>query len=173
MALYVHNTSNSNIGEMFIQGGLGIKHSDEIPANLSDYRLLIIGKDEACNPTAASSIRFCTEWGGAVIMGECPKYLAGSMDNLSSISEWFGAGTYGTDGICECCHRSSPGDGVVNLAAMWIFQALMMRLLSLTLIQKRPLFPIGQLTGESTRLSIVLVKVESSSCRRSWLFRRS
>jgi hypothetical protein len=100
MALYVSSgdSPNPNIDEIMIEHGLGIKHFIDIPSDLSDYSLLIISKDEVCNPLTAGYIRnFVLNGGGALIMGSTPKLLAGNTSNLSSIKDWFGAGTYGND----------------------------------------------------------------------------
>jgi YD repeat-containing protein len=101
MALYAPygDTSNPNIDEMLTQEGFGIRHSNDIPGDLSNYSLMILHRNEACSPSAAASIKSFVQYGGgAIIMGECPKYLAGNTEDLSSISDWFGAGAYGTDG---------------------------------------------------------------------------
>ena len=101
MALYAPygDTSNPNIDEILIQEGFGIRHSNDIPGDLSIYPLMIVDRNEACSPSTAASIKsFVQNGGGAIIMGECPKYLAGNTEDLSSIGDWFGAGTYGTDG---------------------------------------------------------------------------
>jgi hypothetical protein len=100
MALYVPSgdSPDPNIDEMPIQKGLGIKHFNEIPTDLSDYDLLIVSKYEACNSYTASCIKnFVQNGGGAIIMSSTPKFLAGNTNDLSSIRDWFGAGTYGND----------------------------------------------------------------------------
>ena len=65
IALYVPSadTPNPNIDEILIDEGLGIKHSDQILSDLSAYRLLVLSKNEACNPAKANSIeKFCSKW---------------------------------------------------------------------------------------------------------------
>jgi hypothetical protein len=104
MALYVPygDSPNPNIDQMLIWEGFGIKHSGEIPADLSNYDLLIVSKYEACNSTTANYIKdFVQNGGGAIIMSGTPALLAsqwGPTTDLSSIKDWFGAGTYGNDG---------------------------------------------------------------------------
>jgi hypothetical protein len=102
MALYVPSgdSPNPNIDEMLIEEGLGIKHSNEIPSDLTDYRLLILSKYEASNQTAADRIKnFVQNGGGAVIMSGTPNLLAGNLGgDLSYIKDWLGAANYGNDG---------------------------------------------------------------------------
>ncbi len=101
MALYVPsaNFPNPNIDEMLIQAGLGIKHFNAIPSDLSDYTLLIVSDDGACNSTTASYINnFVQNGAGAIIMSGTPALLAGNTVDLSTIRDWFGAGLYGNDG---------------------------------------------------------------------------
>jgi hypothetical protein len=101
MALYVHtdDSHNSNVDEMLIQAGLSIKHFDAIPSNLSDYDLLIVSDEGVCNSTTANSIKaFVQNGAGAIIMNGTPYPLAGNTTDLSSIRDWFGAGSYGNDG---------------------------------------------------------------------------
>jgi hypothetical protein len=100
LALYVPsgNIPNPNIDEILIENGLGIQHFDQIPSDLSDYSLVIVSKDEACDSTTANYIKnFVQNGGGAIIIGGIPKLLAGNTDDLSTISDWFGAGWYGND----------------------------------------------------------------------------
>jgi hypothetical protein len=106
MALYVPSGGipNPNIDEIMIKNGLSIKHSTTIPTDLtvlSDYDLLIVSDDGACNPTTANHIGLFLQYGGGVIlMGGTPNPLAGNTGNtgdLLSIIDWFGAGTYGND----------------------------------------------------------------------------
>jgi hypothetical protein len=100
-ALYVPsiNPRNPNTEEMLIQAGLGITHSTEVPGDLSDYNILILGEEGACRLTTAESIKnFVMTGGGAIIMNSTPRCLAGDTNDLSSIKDWFGAGSYGNDG---------------------------------------------------------------------------
>jgi len=100
LALYVpsEDTPNPNIDEIMIENGLGVEHSNVVPGDLSSYTLLIISKDEACNPGIANSIKtFIQTGGGAIIMSGTPRFLAGNTDDLSSIMDWFGGGSYGND----------------------------------------------------------------------------
>jgi len=100
LALYVPpgGMPNPNIDEIMIENGLGIKHDTAIPNDLSDYNILIVSDDGACNSTTANYISiFLQDGGGAILMGGTPNPLAGNTDDLSSISDWFGAGTYGND----------------------------------------------------------------------------
>jgi hypothetical protein len=100
LALYVPtaDSPNPNIDEILIENGFGIRHFNEIPSDLSDYTLLIVSKDEACNSITANYIKnFVQNGGGAIIIGGTPKLFAGNKDDLSSIKDWFGAGSYGND----------------------------------------------------------------------------
>jgi hypothetical protein len=101
MALYVPSggVPNPNIDEIVIENGLGIKHFNLIPSDLSNHDLLIVSDDGACNLTTANYIKnFVQNGGGAIIMGGTPSLLAGNTVDLLSISDWFGAGLYGNDG---------------------------------------------------------------------------
>lgn len=101
MALYVPSGGmpNPNIDEMLTQAGLSVKHFNAIPSDLSDYDLLIVSDNGACNSTTANYIRtFVQNGGGAVVMSGTPYSLAGDSADLSSIKDWLGAGLYGNDG---------------------------------------------------------------------------
>jgi hypothetical protein len=77
---------------------LGIKHDTAIPNDLSGYNILICS-DGACDSTTANYIDlFLQDGGSAIIMGGTPYLLAGNTGDLSLISDWFGAGSYGNDG---------------------------------------------------------------------------
>ncbi len=100
LALYIPsgNSPNPNIDEIMIENGLGIKHDTAIPNDLSHYNILIVSDDGACNSTTANYISiFLQGGGGAIIMSGTPNFLAGNTGDLSSITDWFGAGTYGND----------------------------------------------------------------------------
>ncbi len=96
MALYLTDTPNPNIEEILIQQGFGIHRSIEIPSNLNRYSLLILQK---CNSNQINNrIRdFIMGGGGVIVIGDCPKSLAGGIGDLSSIKEWFGALRYEND----------------------------------------------------------------------------
>jgi len=101
LALYVPSGGipNPNIDEIMVENGLGIKHFNAIPSDLSDYDLLIVSDNGVCNPTTADYIKnFVQNGAGAIIMSGTPRLLAGNIDDLSSIKDWFGAGLYGNDG---------------------------------------------------------------------------
>ncbi len=100
LALYIPsgNSPNPNIDEIMVENGLGIKHDTAIPNDLSDYNILIVSEEGACNPTTANYINIFLQGGGsAILMGGTPNALAGNTGDLSSISDWFGAGLYGND----------------------------------------------------------------------------
>ena len=104
-ALYVPagDTQNPNITQILTDHGFEIVQSSEIPSDLTNYRLIILSKYEASNQTAAGHIKsFVQNGGGAIIMSGTPSLLASpwgwGITDLSSIRDWFGAGTYGNDG---------------------------------------------------------------------------
>jgi hypothetical protein len=100
-ALYVPSGDSMNpyINELLTIHGLEIDQRAQIPNDLTNYDLIIVSKNEACNSTSANSIRnFVLNGGGAIIMNDTPRFLADGLDNLSSIRDWFGAGWHGNDG---------------------------------------------------------------------------
>jgi hypothetical protein len=78
--------------------GLEPVYSTAVPADMSEYCLVICQLYGACNPQAASYIEnYVNSGGGAVITDGAPYFLAGQNRDLSIIKHWFGAGYYPND----------------------------------------------------------------------------
>lgn len=100
--LYVVETPDPVVSQVFDEIGLKTTISATIPADLSEYDLVFCREYSACTPATAPYIEnFVKNGGGAILIGGTPSTFGGGGWSCRNISEWFGTAEYSNVGVSD------------------------------------------------------------------------
>jgi len=100
--LYVVETADPVITTLLDEIGYITTTSTSIPAEMSEYDLVILREYSACNRTTAIYVGNYVKNGGcAILMGGTPSLFGGGGWSCGNISDWFGSSNYNNVGVSD------------------------------------------------------------------------